>query len=279
MPKRDSLSSRASAKSKGYALCVGLNAVDPGHYDGWSGELNACEADALSMEALLRGRGFEAHLVLTKSATRSTVLSCLRSLVVKADPGDTIVFTNSSHGGQVPNYDLRGDESDGMDETICMFDGEIIDDELANIWAAASPGVRIMMVSDSCHSGTVERVFSNVLPDRPKNRAMPALTARLTYEKNKAFYDSLPRGAVKIRASVLALGACTDDQTASDGAVNGLFTGTLLEVLRLNSTGTPGHVLRLVKEKMPATQTPKYTFVGVRMPAFEAAPLFKISLS
>lgn len=32
--------------SKGYSLNIGLNAVDPNHYAGWDGELNACEADA-----------------------------------------------------------------------------------------------------------------------------------------------------------------------------------------------------------------------------------------
>ncbi len=31
----------------GLALTIGLNSVDPAHYDVWSGELNACEADAL----------------------------------------------------------------------------------------------------------------------------------------------------------------------------------------------------------------------------------------
>ncbi|MFL6526136.1 MAG: caspase family protein, partial [Nitrososphaera sp.] len=28
----------------GVALTIGLNSVDPKHYSGWSGELNACEA-------------------------------------------------------------------------------------------------------------------------------------------------------------------------------------------------------------------------------------------
>ncbi|NWF57518.1 MAG: caspase family protein, partial [Syntrophaceae bacterium] len=35
--------------AKGFALTIGLNAVNPKHYGGWSGELNACEADAEDM--------------------------------------------------------------------------------------------------------------------------------------------------------------------------------------------------------------------------------------
>jgi hypothetical protein len=40
--------------ARGQALTIGLNAVDPKHYEGWSGELNACEADANDMA---RGSG------------------------------------------------------------------------------------------------------------------------------------------------------------------------------------------------------------------------------
>ena len=30
------------ATTKGIAVCIGLNAVDPKHYQGWSGNLAAC---------------------------------------------------------------------------------------------------------------------------------------------------------------------------------------------------------------------------------------------
>ena len=35
--------------AKGFSLHIGVNAVDPVHYSGWSGELAACEFDAESM--------------------------------------------------------------------------------------------------------------------------------------------------------------------------------------------------------------------------------------
>ncbi len=40
--------------AKGLALTIGLNAVDPRHYEGWSGKLNACEADARDMADIAR---------------------------------------------------------------------------------------------------------------------------------------------------------------------------------------------------------------------------------
>jgi len=35
--------------AKGIALHIGLNSVDPHKYEGWSGPLSACEADANDM--------------------------------------------------------------------------------------------------------------------------------------------------------------------------------------------------------------------------------------
>ena len=44
--------------AKGMSLSIGLDAVDPKHYGGWAGELNACEADAAEM----RGGGTAVRL-------------------------------------------------------------------------------------------------------------------------------------------------------------------------------------------------------------------------
>lgn len=56
--------------SRGLSLHVGLNAVDPHHYAGWSGPLNACEADARDMKAIAQSQGFQASLLLTAQARR-----------------------------------------------------------------------------------------------------------------------------------------------------------------------------------------------------------------
>jgi len=37
---------------KGISLHIGLNAVDPKHYQGWDGVLQACELDAKDMAAI-----------------------------------------------------------------------------------------------------------------------------------------------------------------------------------------------------------------------------------
>ena len=57
--------------AKGLSLSIGLNSVDPKHYGGWAGELNACEADAAEMSALAKSQGFRPTVLLTRRATRA----------------------------------------------------------------------------------------------------------------------------------------------------------------------------------------------------------------
>ena len=55
---RVSRTSRATTAARtALSVHVGLNAVDPKHYEGWSGELLACEFDAKDMTALAKSSG------------------------------------------------------------------------------------------------------------------------------------------------------------------------------------------------------------------------------
>jgi hypothetical protein len=112
----------------GRALTIGLNAVDPRHYGGWAGELNACEADARDMTEIAKSEKFSVKTFLTKAATRTK--NYKRDLKGRQGPkkGDMFMLTYSGHGGQVP--DLNNDEPDAQDETWCPYDGELVDDEL-----------------------------------------------------------------------------------------------------------------------------------------------------
>lgn len=137
----------------GYALAIGLNEVDPTHYAGWSGHLLGCESDVEDMEKIGTQQGLSVKTLVTAQATREAVLSKLEDLAERMQKGDLLVVSYSGHGGQIP--DQNGDESDGMDETWCLYDGELLDDELHGAWAKFQAGVCILVFSDSCHSGTV----------------------------------------------------------------------------------------------------------------------------
>jgi len=254
--------------ANGRAIVIGLNKVDPDHYDGWSGPLIACEADASSMAQIAGTQGLTVESLLTAEATRGHVLKALEQAASESDKGDFLMVTYSGHGGHLP--DLNNDEPDALDETWCLFDGELIDDELYKAFSAFKQGVRILVLSDSCHSGTVVkaalmREFLSQLPaSRLKRfRNMPNDVAQRTYLKNKGFYDpllhdvSLRVKPEEIAASVLLLSGCQDNQLSGDGEFNGVFTGQLLQAWNGGKfKGDYSDLHRRIRQHMPPDQTP-----------------------
>ena len=144
--------------AQGVSIHIGLNHVDPKHYQGWDGALNACVADAKDMCALAKKKGFTGNtLLLNEQATAAAVTAALQDASKKLGKGDILFLTYSGHGGQVRDTNADEKDNDRMDETWVLFDREFVDDELYNLWSKFKPGVRILVLSDSCHSGTVTR--------------------------------------------------------------------------------------------------------------------------
>ncbi|SPF78741.1 hypothetical protein ALP8811_02672 [Aliiroseovarius pelagivivens] len=243
----------AGGTPKGMSLHVGLNLVDPAHYDGWDGKLAACEADALDMEALAEAEGFTPTRLLTADATRQNVVDQIEQAAAELKAGDMFLLTVSGHGGRVPdfNQDEDHDGDDKMDETLCLFDFQIADDELYMLWTKFQAGVRVLVVPDTCHSGSMIRfgpgapttLFGRPMSPNPNVRAMPLYIEERVWRANEAAYREASKSysALKesvmtsplsspIQASVLNLGACKDTQFAMDGPRNGAFTGALLKV-------------------------------------------------
>lgn len=290
---------RKPARPKGFrglSLHVGLNSVDPKHYAGWSGDLMACEFDANDMAALARTQKIVPKVLLTDKATRANVLKAVRAAAKTLRSGDLMFISYSGHGGQIP--DVSGDEPDKKDETWCLYDGELIDDEVFNELANFAEGVRIVVLSDSCHSGSVVRAR---VPETDgtagRSKMMPPSVAMRTYTQNQKFYDGLqqkvakaangsrsvdPDAALaqlhasgssrlasiagKVSASVILISGCQDNQTSLDGDHNGAFTEQLLRIWddgRFNPEhGTYVNFHGMIKAGMPATQTPNLFTLG-----------------
>jgi hypothetical protein len=285
--------------ARGISLHIGLNTVDPSHYAGWSGPLAACEADAEDMQALARARSYADTMLKTAAATREAVTRIIRSASSELREGDVFLLTYSGHGGQVPDRD--GDEPDDLqDETWCLYDGELLDDELFDLWAGFAAGVRILVLSDSCHSGTAVRAsLAHLSSEASRNallpfgvesparyRVMPDEVALRTYRQNAAFYDGLQQATARrsgvnetarLRATVRLISGCQDNQLSIDGTFNGLFTGMLLRVWN-NGTFAGDYVAfhRAIVDRMPPTQTPNHYVIGAHEPGFAAQVPFTI---
>src|SRR4030095_3708620 len=110
------------------------------------------------MADIARSRKFTVKRLLPRSATRRAVLAGIARAAAALRSGDFFLLTYSGHGGQVP--DRNHDEPAFKAETWCLYDGELIDDEINRALARFKAGVRVLVLSDSCHSGTVtKRMF------------------------------------------------------------------------------------------------------------------------
>jgi metacaspase-1 len=286
-------SSKTPDRARAMSLHVGLNAVDPKAYEGWSGPLAACEFDAKDMAAIAKAKGMASTVLLTKAGTRKAVLAGLRSAAARLTKGNLFFLTYSGHGGQVPDSSSAPDEPDKKDETWCLYDGQLIDDELYFELGRFAAGVRILVLSDSCHSGTVTRARPTPPPPGMRSKLMPPEVGLRVYERHQDFYDKLQADvakaagkatiadpdavlstlsvqsgrisaiAKKFRAAAILISGCQDNQTSLDGDHNGAFTGRLREVWNNGKfIGNYAQFHATVKAGMPASQSPNLFLLG-----------------
>ena len=276
---------------KGLALTIGLNFVDPSHYAGWDGQLSACEYDAEDMTDVAKSRGFEVQKLLTKTATSENVENGISKAAKKLESGDIFLLSYSGHGGKLP--DKNSDEVDQTDETWCLYDRQLVDDELNNCLGQFTKGVRILVFSDSCHSGTVTRAIaanknidqmnSNIDNQGKKYRFAPKNVITRTYKHNKTQYNkilanrNLKESEDKVKASVILISGCQDNQYSQDGEFNGLFTSNLLDVWKDGTfNGSYKRFHKTIIGQMPPDQTPNYYLVGTLDKKFEKQIPFTI---
>jgi len=275
----------------GASLHIGVNVVSGANYEGWTGPLAACEFDANDMAAVAKAQGIVPKVLLTRKATRANVLKGLRAASKRLKSGDLFLLTYSGHGGQVD--DISGEEDDKLDETWCLYDSQLIDDELYLELSRFAKGVRVLVLSDSCHSGTVTRAAlpaSGATGRRP--RLMPPVVARQVYAAHQALYDRrqravaaaagnvrvvdpdsalanvtvsgrLTRISARCKASVVLISGCQDNQSSMDGDKNGAFTQQVLAVWDNGSyVGSQAVFHAQVKSRLPRSQSPNLFPLG-----------------
>lgn len=244
------------------ALCIGIN-----NYPGTANDLNGCVNDANDWAEELKGRGFAVDVLLDQAATKKGTIGGIEKLISDSKYGDILVISYSGHGTWVP--DENGDEKDFRDEAICPHDIDtgalITDDELHELFLTRERGVRLVMISDSCHSGTLARFAPAIGSDIPeKVRFMsPEIPLRhdaLKLELARAT-DRAARARGLSRSSALLFAGCQDTELSWDasfnGRPNGAFTRVALDVLRAAKPATYHDWFRAIRAKLPSVDYPQ----------------------
>ncbi len=257
-----------------YALCVGIN-----EYPGEGNDLAGCVNDALDWAELLKERGYTPLAILDSAATKVAILSTLRAMLELARRGDRVVFTFSGHGTWIP--DIDGDEKDGRDEALCPYDfasGVITDDELHDVLQQRRLGVRVTILSDSCHSGTVARGLYDSRTDAKARYLPPAQFLRGTMLSEAHAVQGMRAKSVS-RAGAILVSGCADLEYSYDahfdGRANGAFTRSAIDTLRYFGTMpvTYRKWHEAIRTALPSTSYPQSPQLGASYFQRRSTPL------
>ncbi|MES2574275.1 MAG: caspase family protein [Bacteroidota bacterium] len=263
--------------SQGISLHIGLNILDSNHYNGWDGRLWGSENDAIDMSKIGSQMGYSNSILLSSKATRNSVISYIKNAAKNLNSGDIFFISYSGHGTQLK--DLNNDETDGKDEAWCLYDGMFIDDELYNLWTYFKTGVRIILISDSCCSGTMLQLENKI---KNTEKFFNNDLAQKVYLNNKSFYDNNYKDIIfssknTVTASVKLISACQENETTNDGVFNGDFTSALKKVWNQgNFQGNYSDFHTFISNELIHKQFPNLTNLGLRDKQFDLQKPFII---
>ena len=133
-----------------YGIFVGIS-----DYPGMGSDLPECANDAIKLAETLRERGLMGQpnqIVLTDAqATTGNVRQAFQQVARRLGPRDTFVFFYSGHGGR-EGGSQQALEIDGQDETLVLYDGTLLDDEMGRLFDGLNGRLSVLAL-DACYSG------------------------------------------------------------------------------------------------------------------------------
>ena len=244
------------------AVCIGIN-----DYEETNSSLKGCVPDAQAWSTVLSSRGFAIVQILDSEATKEKICETLESTIGLAESGEAVVITFSGHGSWQP--DNNDDEPDEKDEGWCPYDvksnGLLLDDELYEIFGLVNAGVRLVMISDSCHSGTMAKMPSDEMLDGGTDgiRFMPP--SRFLSPDDIAIAELIRRSGPQVRTKpdrALLMSGCLDHEFSFDstfgGRPHGAFTYYAIKALKaLSQDATYKEWLKEIRRYLPNSSHPQ----------------------
>lgn len=214
-----------------HALIIGVDVyAQPG-----IPETRGSTDDAAAMRILLiekfRFADSSIKVLLNEAATTPNILRELDRIVANSKPGDRVFVHYSGHGFQVPDDKLMPDEKDGLDEVIAPYDvrvvnrpngnasltltkGTYVTDDTFNDYAVNLAGRSVVMMFDSCHSGSISRSMSSSLTKNSRYLRLEQ-TSRGGGMADRNAYSYIPKDAASRDLTLVK------DTNLGDGNLNG----------------------------------------------------------
>lgn len=265
-PKPKKTHIMATTQPNLYALLIGINEYHP---ESGVSPLDGCINDVKAMETFLKkhyadlipARGIKK--LLNKRATRANVIRAFQShLIKKAQPGDTALLYYAGHGSFNESLEVfKQFDGKDQDETFVCYDSrldgnyDLADKEIAVLLSRINKDVDIVVIADSCHSGSITRdvvkppVKSRFYRGRIGERALDSYLLK----KDDFYADMLETtGKISIPNSRhLLLSGCDRGQESLETFdKRGLFTTTLLKNLTENRNISYSHLFEAVRAEV-----------------------------
>lgn len=243
-------------RKKLYALLIGINQYDTtikfGEKKVYFPRLSGCEDDAERVRNYLEADTFyepEIKVLKSTDATKQAVVKAISEHLGQATENDTVFLYFSGHGTQEETQkELFPSEIDSKLECIvCYYDENTKDDFLLSdkelrwlIHNIAANKPHIVTIFDCCHSGGNTRnaaVLSDSFPESVEKRVAYVFPER-NWEKfifsqfGKEQFMKEGMGKLLPEGKHIQLSACESYETAIEMNREGVFTKTLLRVLK-----------------------------------------------
>lgn len=252
-----SLMMLSSAFAVDRALLIGI-----GKYQNQIEDLPGVSVDIENMRQSAQLMGYDESqikVMMNEQVTLANLKKTLKSWLIEGTAADDrVLIYFSGHGSRIP--DANGDEKDGADEVLVMYDSQIIkknnkktisnallDDDL-NRYLKQIKSQDVMLLVDACNSGTVYRGFVGreqseaVYPKFLSYSGIPKKNKAIRIsesEDNPLDSDTSPSGTFQF----VALTAAGDNELALATKNGSLFTSGikyyLQQAARSGETITP----------------------------------------
>ena len=140
-----------SGAGKVYGIFAGIS-----DYPGDRNDLPFTADDARNVyQAMILGAGMQSNdgvVLVDSEATVGNIRNTFQQMGSRVGPNDLFIFFYSGHGGRQERAELQPTDPDGLDETLFLYDGEITDDEMSDLFGHINGRISLIVL-DACFSG------------------------------------------------------------------------------------------------------------------------------